>query len=507
MTSFIKQNPKLIHLLAFIAGALNVLAFAPFALFPIAFISLGILVWLLWEQNPKQAFKTGYSFGLGFMGFGIFWMHISISQFGGIGLAFGVFLTLAFIAFIAMYYGLWAWLWIKYASSLSSSFRLLIALPASWVFIEWVRSWFLTGFPWLSQGYGQIDGWLAGFGPFAGVFFMSWLTLLVVGLLVWAIVQREKMLWAIAGIIVIFGLGYGLFKYDFTQSKGDPIQVSMVQANIQQSAKWRKENLLKIVKTYVGLTDDVWDKSDLIIWPETAIPAFAHHLQDSLLTPLQHRAEETNTGMILGVPIWDKESGYYYNSMLNLSNQREAYFKRHLVPFGEFMPLRDWVRPMMSWLHIPMSNFSYGNQATSLLPVGKWQAGISICYEDAFGDEAVDALPGADFLINASNDAWFGDSIAPHQHLQMARMRALETGRYMLRSTSTGITAVIDHKGRELARIPQFESTVLTHPAQVMQGATPYVVWGNGLVLILILLMGGWWLLVYRRKAINEEMR
>jgi apolipoprotein N-acyltransferase len=258
----------------------------------------------------------------------------------------------------------------------------------------------------------------------------------------------------------------------------------MIQGNVTPDRKWDPALFTPTLDVYRGLTRDNWD-SRLIIWPETAVPAFAHQVEDRLLGPMEREARARGTDLLIGIPVSDPHDGRYFNAMLALGPERASYFKRHLVPFGEFVPLRALFAPLGEALDIPMSDFSPGDGARPLVPLAGYHAAVSICYEDAFGEETIEALPEAAFLVNASNDAWFGDSLAPHQHLEIARVRSQETGRFMLRATNTGISAVIDDKGRVLERSPMFQRHVLSAEVVPMQGATPYVWMGNaGAVLL-----------------------
>ena len=274
---------------------------------------------------------------------------------------------------------------------------------------------------------------------------------------------------------------------DWTSPSGAPLKASLVQGNIPQELKWKPEQRNLTLNLYRDLTRAHWS-SDLIVWPETAVPAFGSRIEREFLAPLAQEARANDSAVLLGIPVHTPKDGRYYNAMLSLGAGRDSYFKRHLVPFGEFLPLKPWLQPLFDWMTIPMSDFSAGVQAKPLVTLDGYQAGISICYEDAFGEEVIEALPEAAFLVNASNDAWFGDSLAPHQHLEIARMRAVETGRFLLRSTNTGISAVIDPKGRITGRSAAFVEDVLTREILPLQGMTPYAHIGNYGVVVLALL-------------------
>ncbi|MFY9974698.1 MAG: apolipoprotein N-acyltransferase [Chromatiaceae bacterium] len=472
------------------AGAGTVLGFAPFSLFPIAVVSLAILIETLHRGSPRSGFWRGYAFGLGLLGFGVFWIRISLNEFGNMDPWLANLLMVLFVAAMALYYGLMGWLTRRLASGPPWVPPLLL-LPGLYVLLEWLRGWLFTGFPWLNLGYTQIQGPLAGFAPIAGVYGLSLLTALSGGLL-WGLVRwgGSARVWAGAGLVALWLSGAGLQRLEWTEPAGEPFAATVVQANIPQATKWDPDARLAIMETYVDLTLAHLD-SDLILWPETAIPDFLHEVRGVLIEPLAERARREGIEIALGIPVLEEETGRYYNGLVSIGSREDLYAKRHLVPFGEFMPFKSWLGPLAHAFEVPMSDFSRGDRAQPLLRVGNRIAGASICYEDAFPAELIQALPEAQFLINVSNDAWFGDSLAPHQHLEIARMRALETGRYLVRATNTGISAIIDHLGRVLVDVPSFVRGAVTTAVTPRSGATPYVLVGNrlaiGLALVLVL--------------------
>ena len=482
-------------LLAFAAGALSVLAFAPYSLYPFAVASL-ILLFLLWlDAPPWQAFREGWLFGIGLFGVGVFWMHISIDQFGNVGTLLAMIITLLFVVLMALYYGAVGWLAAKMQQRLRGPTRKLVLFSLLWVLFEWLRGWFLSGFPWLALGYSQIDSPLAGWAPLLGVYGVGlMLSLSAAALLGLLLVTGHGRPLRILLVVVIWGVGGLLNGRAWTQPAGNSISVSIVQGNVSQAEKWNRDNLWSTLDMYADLTRQHWN-SDLIIWPETAVPAVASQVESSFLQPMELEARANGSTLLLGVAEWLPD-GNYYNSMIALGGERAAYRKRHLVPFGEFMPLKPLLRPLIDWLQIPMSDFSAGDSRKPLLDLAGYPAGISICYEDAFGAEVITALPEAAFLVNASNDAWFGDSLALPQHLEIARMRALESGRYLLRATNTGISAIIAPDGGIAAISPVFERDVLNADVTPLQGMTPYAIWGNWMIVsvtlsgLLVLLSG-----------------
>jgi apolipoprotein N-acyltransferase len=485
-------------LLAVGAGALCVLAFAPFSLFPLAFLSPAVL-FLLWSRGtPLQAFIEGWLFGLGLLGFGVFWVHISIDQFGNVGLPLALFITLLFVAAMALYVGLAGWLAVRVTAGWRRPWQVLLAYCSIWVLGEWLRGWLLGGFPWLALGYSQVGAPLGAWAPLLGVYGVSWMvTLTAASLVLLFVSRRRRRLLSLLVFGVIWAGALLLGQVDWTEPSAAPLDVAIIQGNVPQQDKWQQENLQPSLDLYTGLTRSNWDK-DLIIWPETAVPALADRVEQAFLTPLQQEALEHGSSLLLGIPVRESPGDRYYNAMLSLGGNRDAYYKRHLVPFGEFMPLKPVLQPLLHWLRIPMSDFSAGQKARPLLEAAGYPAGISICYEDAFGNEVIEALPDAAFLVNASNDAWFGDSLAPPQHLQIARMRALEAGRYLLRATNTGISALIGPRGELIATAPAFQRHVLSGSILPMEGMTPYARIGNwGVILLSSGLLG---LLILSRK-------
>jgi apolipoprotein N-acyltransferase len=404
-------------------------------------------------------------------------VHHSIAQFGGVGLPLAVVITLAFALALALFYGLAGWLGNRFFAP--GRWRLLLVYPALWVLLEWLRSWLFTGFTWLSLGYSQADTPLAGYAPLLGVYGLT----LLLGFTA-ALLARWRSPWLLL-VPLVWGGGWALQRVDWSRPVGEGLDVALVQPDIAQELKWRPEQFEPTLRLLMELSGQA-PRARLVIWPETAVPAFADQVQHSVLDPLDRKFRDEGRTLLLGIPTRDEHG--YYNAMLVLgASPRGEYRKRHLVPFGEYMPFRPLLEPLARIFAIPMSDFRPGDGGKPLLTLAGHPAGISICYKDTFGREVAAALPEARFLVNASNDAWFGDSLAPHQHLEMARMRALETGRWMLRATNTGISALIDEKGRVRRQIAQFQQGVIQGRIQPRQGATPYSRWLDWPVVVLAL--------------------
>lgn len=478
-------------IISLVAGALLPLAFAPFGFYPVAVLSPACLfaVWLV--SSPRRAFVRGWLYGVGMFGAGVWWVYVSFYEFGHVSLALSIALTCGFVLFLALYPGLLGYLLTRVfpLRGRSAFLHLAIIYPAAWVLAEWLRGWLFTGFPWLNLGYAMNTAPLGGFAPLLGVYGVSLFVAISAGLLVQLVralnKQRPAIMVALAFIWVVGGV---VSTIEWTRQHGDPIKVSLLQGNISQRVKWLPEKRDSILGLYQQLTR-LHQDSQLIIWPETAIPLFYHQVKDDFLTAIEQHARQHKYDLLIGIPYMDPSTRQYYNSMLSLGSNEGIYRKRHLVPFGEYLPFKRFLGGLMKFLKIPMSDFSAANGKPQLLTVAGHTVGISICYEDAFGEEVIESLPQASLLVNVSNDAWFGDSIAPHQHLQIARMRALETGRPLLRATNTGISAVIDDRGRIIDRSPQFKVHVLTAKVQPMQGATLYIKSGNYLIVSLVVLM------------------
>ncbi|NJO14282.1 MAG: apolipoprotein N-acyltransferase [Thioploca sp.] len=479
-------------ILSLLAGSSVFLAFAPFAWFPLAVLAPAILFTIWYHTaSPYRAFARGLLFGMGMFGFGVSWVLVSFHQFGGIPLPGAIALTAAFVIIMALYIALLGGLLIRWVPKHHALLTFILILPATWTLIEWLRGWLFTGFPWLSLGYSQIDSPLRGFAPLLGVYGLSWLAVLTAGLLAYSF-HSKKLDWRIGLIgIVIWSGGWLLSHYSWTQPTGNPIQVALLQGNIPQEFKWLSGYQLPSMERYLQLSQANRD-ADLIIWPETAIPLFYQDV--SIYAPdfwkqLVLERQTYHTDFLIGVPVMAADNKTYFNSVMSVSDQPGFYYKHHLVPFGEYIPLQAWLGDLLKWLDVPLSEFSAGRLSQPPLRSSGQAIGVSICYEDAFGDLIRHSLPTSTLLVNVSNDAWFGSSIAPHQHLEIARMRALESGRYLLRTTNTGISAVIDAQGRIVEQTPQFEVITLRTAAQPYQGTTLYVHLGDNLIIISLFLM------------------
>lgn len=465
------------RLLAFGIGACLPLGFAPFSFWWAAPLLFAGLFLLFDGVSTRERALRAFSFGFGTFVAGTWWLYISIHDFGGLAAPIAGSVVLLLIFIMALYHAAWILL-CSLVPGRAPGWQYLAVLPAGWTLVEWLRGWLFSGFPWLSVGYSQIDGPLAAWAPLLGVHGISLLVMLVAGAL--AVLLTGSFRARLAGLCVLGLIGGGtllLGGVQWTQPVGDSLQVALVQGGITQDRKWLAEELESTQALYSKLTIEL-DKPDLIIWPEAAIPALAHEVEDYLIA-FAELAKARHQTIVLGILTYEFDTDAFYNSLLMIGEGAGLYNKRHLVPFGEYFPVPGFIRNMLRLMNLPYQDINAGAARQSPLRIPGVALAPTICYEDVFGTELRSFLPEAGLLINVSNDAWFGDSIAPHQHLQMARFRALESGRYMLRSTNTGITAIIDEQGRVVERGKQFGVAIVSGSAQPFSGATPWVRFGN----------------------------
>jgi apolipoprotein N-acyltransferase len=469
-----------------------VLAFAPLGFFPLALLTFGLLAHFWIGATPRQAFWSGYAFGLGLFGAGVSWVYVSLHTFGAMPLPLAALATFLFCAFLALFPAVAGWLQARIPAQ--AAVRACLLIPAAWTLIEWLRSWIFTGFPWLSVGYASVGWPLQGYAPLLGVFGLSFMTVSLGGM-AWLLFQRQRLLVFATTFIAIIVAGQALRHVHWTEPAGEPVSAALLQGNIEQDLKFRPERYAAILATYVRLAEGAHAK--LIVFPETSIPRFLDRIEPEFLEQLAGVARRNGGDLLLGVP-YRTRGGEYFNSVISLgSSPPQAYHKSHLVPFGEFIP------PGFGWvlgvLQVPLSDFSRGGHDQAPIAAAGQRVAVNVCYEDAFGDEIARRVREATILVNVSNVAWFGDSLAPAQHLQIARLRAVETGRMHLAATNTGITAAIDRDGRVLARLPQYTEGRLEVSAQGYAGATPYASYADWPVVIVSLLVLAGALLVARR--------
>jgi apolipoprotein N-acyltransferase len=473
-------------LLALAAGAALAAAFAPLSLWPLAVLAPAVLMWLWQGAAPLEAARLGFVFNCGTFGAGTYWLYISIHGFGGAPAWLAIALMLGLVGIMGLYhaalgYGAARWL------PATGAVRWLMGLPAAWLLVEWWRGWFLSGFSWLSVGYSQTDTWLAGLAPVAGVYGVSAALLLCAGALTALVCggARTRIL-AAAALIAPWAAGVALYQHSWTQPLGPAVGVAVVQGAIPQDEKWLESNKETTLKLYQSLTERALG-TQLIVWPESAPADTANDLLP-YLTTLYREARGRGSALLMGILRADADPQNptverYYNSVLALdANAASWYDKHHLVPFAEVFPVPPFVRSWLRLMSLPYADFTPGPAVQPPLPAAGLQLGATVCYEDAYGSSMVAVLPRADALVNVTNDAWFGHSSARHQHFQIARMRALEEGRYLVRAANDGISAVVGPHGEVLARAPEFEPVVLYSSVLPLGGLTPYARVGNYLV-------------------------
>ena len=524
-------------LTAFIAGLSCVFGFAPFGIFVIPVLALAVL-FVLWGRadSPRAAGWLGFAFGLGLFGAGIGWIYVALHDYGNMPLLLALPATLLFVAFIALFPALAGYAQARLPALTGAVFRspekerssraeavyslpaqvsLCVLMPAVWVLVEWLRGTIFTGFPWLALGYAHSGSPLAGYAPLFGVYGVSLVAAVSSGLLAWlyddvgarpardqtARAQGALLQLMLIGIIWLGGAA--LRTIAWTQPHGEPFSVALVQGNIAQHLKFNEDALIGTLETYRRLT--LQNPARLTILPETALPLLRHEVPQTLAEQLRDHARKNGGDILIGA--FERSNGSYYNGVFTLGTADEQHYrKQHLVPFGEFIPLR----PLLGWfingvLDIPMGDLARGEERQAPLDVAGQRVAANICYEDVFGEEIIRALPQATLLVNVTNDAWYSHSHAAAQHNQIAQLRALETGRMMLRATNTGVTSIIGADGRVLQQLPQHREAVLKGMAQGYDGITPYVRWGNAAVLLLIALMlaCAW----ARRNRISSSLR
>jgi apolipoprotein N-acyltransferase len=375
-----------------------------------------------------------------------------------------------------------------------------LVLPALWVLLEWLRGWLLSGFPWLSTGYAMIDSPLAGWAPILGVYGVTWAAVVIsvaINVTFMPAMSLVKRALGVAGAAALFVVPL-LAPHDWTHAVGAPLAIAAVQGAVPQDQKWQAKNRELTMQRYLRLTGEAWG-AQLIIWPEAALPALSTDLRD-YLHGLKEQALAHHADFAIGLVDYRPESKQYFNGILVLGDAGDGwYYKRHLVPFGEYFPVPAFVRSWLRLMSLPYDDFTAGSPRQPILTAAGQKLGLTICFEDAFGSQQLDTLRQATLLINVTNNAWYGDSTAPHQHLQIARMRALEAGRFEVRAANDGITAVIDPRGRIVARVAQFQEDVLRAKVQPMTGLTPYARFGNYPVVLATLLLLAF--AVWRRRS------
>lgn len=474
---------------ALIAGSLLAFAFAPMDIYPLAIFSPALLLLLWINSSAKRVFILGLFFGIGFYGMGVSWVFISIHEFGHTSLFLALLITGLFVLILALFTGLQGFLF-NYFFPRNTFFKLYLIFPSAWAITEWIRSWVFTGFPWLLLGTSQVNTPLSGYAPIFGIYGLTFLVALSASLFLTLFcpflnknfdcrldLKNFHYSRPLVAFIGLWALGYALSFISWTHVKGNPIQVSLIQANIPQEIKWEPEYQKASLIHYLQLTQSHWN-SQLIIWPEAAIPLLQNQAKP-FLKQLDIQAKQHNTTLITGIPI--QKGFHYYNGMIALGLNQATYYKRRLVIFGEYLPWWIiWAHGLLNLLNIPMSSFSPGPYHQPTFKVANLNLGTFICYEIAYSNLVRQALKNhAELLLTINDDAWFGRSFALAQHLQIGQFQALATGRYLAFLSNTGLTAIVTPKGKIIARLPAFETGVLTGKIYKSIGFTPWIYLGD----------------------------
>ena len=479
----------------FLLGCLLTTAFAPFGYSLLVPVLLLPLLYVYLSVSPRDAGSLSFFFGFGLFLSGTYWIYISVVIFGEAPAWIALVLMLGLVLIMSAYFFAAGWLISRLARG--EPCLLLLVAPAIWVLIEWLRGWVLTGFPWLAIGYSQIDLPTAGWAPVLGVYGVSFMTVLSTTAVLVAIMTSGRQRGIALAVFVIPLLSGGVLKaIEWTEPSAPPVRSTIVQAGISQAEKWLPERLRPTLDFYRAATLQATD-SELVVWPEVAVPSLDDRVEP-YIQALQADTRGTGRSILFGILERDEsrgEANIYNSVMLVAGDRRQSYRKRHLVPFGEYFPVPARVREWMRMMSLPHNDLAAGDDVQPLLEAANGEKlAVAICYEDAYGAEQLYALPDASILINVSNDAWFGDSIAPHQHLEIARMRSLEVGRAAIRATNTGISAFISHVGKVLDSGAQFEAVTMTKDVVPRQGSTPYSRTGNLPILgICLLILAGFW--------------
>ena len=475
-----------------IAGAACVLGFAPFYWWPVPIFALAALFAAIERAStPRRAALAGYTFGLGYFLAGVSWVYVSLHDFGSMPAVLAGLATFLFCAFLALFPGLAAWLARRLAARNPASILLMSA--ATFTACEWVRGSIFTGFPWITIGMSQVPASpLAGFAPVVGGYGVTLMAAITASLLAAAarrFESRTARARVLAAAAVVLAIGGGLRFMSWSEPAGPAVRVALLQGNVPQELKWRDEVRTRTLDAYRRMIFEA--QARVVVLPETALPAFFDQLPADYLAGIREHAAANGKEILMGIVEREFRAGEYdyYNTLLRLTGSRQAYRKRHLVPFGEYIP--PGFRFILAVLKIPLTDFGSGGKGQPPIEAGGTSFAVAICYEDIFGEELIDQLPRAQALVNVSNDAWFGKSLAAQQHLHASQLRAVETSRWMVRATNTGASAAINERGYVTASLEPFTTATLTTDIVPRKGQTPFVLFGNLLALLAAAAVGG----------------
>jgi apolipoprotein N-acyltransferase len=473
---------KTLALSAF-AGVLYPLGFAPFSWWPLSVLSVA-LVFHLWSRADRAtALWSAGIYGLCVYGVGVSWVYVSMVNFGNMLPVMAVFAVILFALVLTLYFIAPIFLYTLLAPGVCTRHRVTILLPILWVVFEWLRGILFTGFAWLYLGYTGVDTWVSGWATIAGVSAVSFVFACVAGQLVY-VYQAGKAAYvrSIVAVLILVAISWGLQSLRWVEQSGEALNISLVQANISLAEKWQPESRESLMQTYLAASRAI-HKADLIVWPEASLPMILDEVPNSYLSDLRN----LNASLVFGVVEREIANSRVnlYNSLVVVNAQNDSsqplqtYKKRHLVPFGEFFPLKPLLGWIFSTFDIPMADFTSGGYMQGNVLVNGVKMLPTICYEDAYPEDWRRQIADAGVILNISEDAWFGDSLAPHQRLQMARMRAIEFQRPVIRASNSGLSTVIDARGQIDAISPQFEPDIFSSQVIPMQGETPYTSFGQ----------------------------
>ncbi|HUQ09365.1 MAG TPA: apolipoprotein N-acyltransferase [Steroidobacteraceae bacterium] len=477
---------------ALVAGALLGLSFAPIGWWPMAVLSPALLICLWDGASPRRAAVLGFWFNAGTFSVGTYWLYISLRLIGHAPIPLALLLMAALVVIMGSYHALLGWV-IARCFPARGAVRWLVAIPGAWLLIEWFRSWFLSGFGWLALGYAHTDNWLGGLAPVIGQFGLGLLSVLLAGSLVALLLGTQRSRAIAAAVLAASAIaGLTLRGVEWTRTSGKPITVAIVQGAIPQDEKWIEDNLPDILDTFEKLTVKAHG-ADLIVWPESTIPDPINYHVDYIRRVYQ-AASASGSSLVMGaIRLTENEKTgeeEAYNSVLVWDRATPGvglYDKYHLVPFSEFFPVPGFIRKWLRLMELPYADFNRGADVQEPLDAAGQKISIGICYEDAYAANALPGMKTATMLVNVTNDSWFGHSTARYQHLQISRMRALETGRPMVRAANDGVSAIIGAHGEILAAAPEYEANVMRAAVQPRTGLTPYARTGNWPVVSLAL--------------------
>lgn len=480
-----------------LAGALFTLGLSPFDIWPAVPLSAALFAALLHTQTKHSSFAVGWCYGLGVFGTGASWVYVSIHVHGSAPVPLAVLLTALFCAGLALLFALQGFIYGRWFRR-RGTWAICVSFPALWVLFEWLRSWLLTGFPWLYAGYAALDTPMAGWAPVVGVYGMS-LWLVGLGCAVTALLKarqdnRVRLALYTTALMICGTVGMRLEHIEWTKPIGEAKQVAIYQPNIALEDKWNRQLFNRHLNQYQAATLPLYDEADIILWPESALPAYRHQLAP-FLSEIDGLASQHNTTLITGIPV--RTATGPHNSIIAIGAGSGEHHKQKLVPFGEYVPLEAWLRGLITFFDLPMSSFVPGPLQTPRLKAEELIIAPFICYEIVYPDFVSRHSNGSNLLVTVSNDSWFGASVGPLQHLQMARFRALETGLPLMRGTNNGISAIIDHRGQIIAQTAQFIESTLVGNLQPRSGNTLVTQTGHWPVLLACLL-----LLVLPRRSI-----